>query len=187
MKRLFGFLLVLIAVGVVISTFYPLAKNEIDYQVMRLQTSPKEPLVPVDTEFGIVIEKLGINTKVVKDVDPYNPNIYQNALTKGVAHAKGTALPGEDGNTFIFSHSSEDFYNALRYNSIFYLLTKLEPGDKISLYYKETRYDYQVSSKQIVDPENTSFLTEDSDKAQLTLMTCYPPGTSLKRLIIVAN
>ena len=164
-----------------------MAKDEIRYQIIKAQGQTKKELVPLNTDFGIVIPSLGINAKVVKNVNPLDPAIYQKALTQGVAHAQGTVLPGENGNTFIFSHSSENFYEATRYNSIFYLLPKVAVGDTITLYYQTNRYDYHVTEKKIVDPSDTSYLYKKSDKPMLTLMTCYPPGTNFKRYIVVAN
>jgi sortase A len=187
MKKLLGFILVAFAVTVLVETYFPLVKNEIDYRILQTQDAKITETVPLSSDFGIVIDKLGINSKVIKNVDPYNSNIYQKALTQGVAHAKGTALPGGNGNIFIFSHSSENFYDAIRYNSIFFLLTKLETGDTITVYYEGKRFDYHVIKKVIVDPLDTKYLDDETDKSQLTLMTCYPPGTNFKRLIIVAN
>jgi sortase A len=187
MKRVLGVLLVSVSLVILVVTYFPLAETEINYQLDQLKESKIEEVPPVDTDFGIVIPKLKINSRVIKNVNPFDANIYQKALTKGVAHAKGTALPGENGNIFIFSHSSENFYEATRYNSIFYLLPKLEIGDTITLYYENKQYDYHVSEKKIIRPDELSYLRLESDTPQLTLMTCYPAGTNFKRFIIVAN
>ncbi len=187
MKLIIGILLVIFSIVVVTTTYFPLVKNEVGYQLNKTKSQNIENIAPLSREFGIVIPKLGINVKVIKNVNPYDANIYQKALTQGVAHAEGTNLPGEAGNIFIFSHSSENFFEAVRYNSIFYLLPKLELGDTITLYYNNNRFDYHVSEKKIVDPGDIKYLSANSEKPQLTLMTCYPLGTNLKRFIIVAN
>jgi sortase A len=187
MKKTIGLLLVALSLAVVGLTFYPLLKNEAEYQIRQVQKTPitdQESLYP---DFGIVIPKLAINAKVIPNIDPYNPSVYQRALTEGVAHAKGTALPGENGNIFIFSHSSENFYEAVHYNSIFYLLTKLEIGDKISLFYQGKQFNYFVNQKKIADPKDLSYLQNKTTAPTLTLMTCYPPGSDFKRFIVVAN
>lgn len=119
--------------------------------------------------------KIEANVKVVKNIDPFNEKAYQVGLTKGVAHARGTALPGHAGNTFIFAHSSGNWYEANRYNSIFYLLHRL----------KKDR-------KKIVEAGDVKYLENtNQNTSTVTLMTCWPPGTTLKRLIvrgeIVAN
>jgi sortase A len=187
MKKILGFLLIAISITILVATFFPLARDEIKFQTRKKGGFEDEEITPLYPDFGIVIPKLGINSKVIKNVDPNNSDIYQKALTQGVAHALGTALPGKNGNIFIFSHSSENFYEAVRFNSIFYLLPKLEIGDTITLYYEDDRFDYHVVEKKIVDPNEVQYLLGKSDASQVTLMTCYPPGTDLKRYIILAK
>lgn len=142
---------------------------------------------PVDEEFGIVIPKIGANAKVVANVDWKDGAVYQRALTQGVAHAAGTAVPGQPGNIFVFAHSGIDFYEAVRYNAVFYLLNKLEPGDEITLTYQRQKFLYRVTEQKIVAPEDISYLTGDPARETLTLMTCWPAGTTLRRLVVVAE
>lgn len=180
-----------------IVTFYPVIKNELDYQLhARSNTTtanaPRKSLqsteiVPADSQFSLIIPKIGANAKVIPNVDPFNSWEYQTALTQGIAHAKGTALPDEDGNIFLFSHSSVNFYQALRYNAIFYLLNKLQPGDEIDIVYQDKRYTYQVNQSQKVSPSQVTYLDKFSSQPTLTLMTCWPPGTTFKRLIVTAK
>lgn len=168
-------------------TFYRVLWQETEYSLNKLETNIGL-IKPIDNEFGIVIPKINANAKVIANVDAYDSKAYQWALTKGVAHAKGTAYPGHAGNSFIFAHSSVDWYIANRYNSVFYLLHKLEKGDKIEMYYKKKKYVYEVAEKKLVDSTDVSYLTnQGSDTSILTLMTCWPPGTTLKRLIIQAK
>lgn len=170
---------------VLLYTFYPVVGAEVAYSV-RLAVPPKS-ITPVDDQFGIVIPKLGANARIIPNVDPYDRSIYQQALTRGVAHAQGTVFPGQIGNVFLFSHSSVNFYEANRYNSIFYLLYKLEAGDEIKLYYKGDTFVYRVTEKTIVDPKEVSYLTHQTTKKIVTLMTCWPPGTTAKRLLVIAE
>lgn len=185
--RLFGSILVGGGAFVIISSFLPIVKNEIEYGFRQTISVSKKEIVPVDRDFGIVIPKINANSKIIKNIDPFNPLEYQLALTKGVAHAKGSFLPGDPGNIFLFSHSSSDFLNAQLYNSIFYLLIKLEKGDEIDIYYNQKKFSYQVTEKKIVSSKDTNYLKSDTKEESLTLMTCWPPGTSLKRLIIQAS
>lgn len=193
-----GFAAIFLAWLILYLTFYPVVTHELQYHLKKLLRS--EPItnfapdvvaekvtVPVDEEFGIIIPKIDANSKVITNVDPYNSREYQVALTKGVAHAKGSVLPNESGNVFIFSHSSANFYDAARYNSVFYLLNKMEKGDEIYIFYKKEKIKYLVTDKKIVDPTAVNYLTGDKRKKTLTLMTCWPPGTTLKRLLIIAE
>lgn len=152
-----------------------------------LAVGGSETIVPVDTNFGIVVEKINANAKVIANVDPGNEREYIQALSQGVAHAKGTAYPGEKGNIYLFSHSADAPWNIVRYNAIFYLLGKLEPGDRVILFYQGRRYDYVVFDKQVVAANDTSYLTRGYDDSVLTLQTCDPPGTLVNRLIVRAK
>lgn len=181
----FGILAIIIAFAILATTFKPVLSSEVNFLVSG--PAKNDTFIPIDEQFGIVIPKIRANSKVIQDVDPYSEKAYQWALTKGVAHAKGTSLPGEVGNMFIFSHSSASFYEATKYNSIFYLLSKLEKEDEVFIYYLGQKFIYKVTDKVTVDPNNTSYLTRETDKRMLTLMTCWPPGTTFKRLIIIAE
>ena len=195
-----GVILVLLGVFIFVAVFYPTLKQETLYLFRDKSSTDKEivlleadvepqndEIVPVDDSFSIIVPKIGANSKIIQDVDPYNSAEYQKSLTQGVAHAKGTALPGDIGNTFLFAHSSDNFYNANRYNSVFYLLNKVENDDKFYLVKDKELYEYSVSEKVIVDPDQVQYLTDTSGTEQATLMTCWPPGTTLQRLIIVGN
>lgn len=171
--------------------FWPVIREEIGYTFRSTaipNTREAEPLTPVSAEFGIVIPTIHANAKVVADMDPYDSTVYQRALTQGVAHAKGSAKPGSSGNIFLFSHSSVNFYEASRYNSVFYLLNKLTEHDPIDLYYNGAQFRHQVIKKQLVTPVSTQFMLPKSIGTEtLTLMTCWPPGTTQKRLLIIAE
>jgi LPXTG-site transpeptidase (sortase) family protein len=184
---LVGILCTSIALCILLFTFAPVTILELRYNLSK-KSNASETVQPVSTEFGIVIPKIGANAKVIPQVNPYDSKQYQQALTLGVAHAGGSALPGAIGNIFIFSHSSVNFYDALRYNSIFYLLDKLEKNDTIILYYTGNRFTYHVTNKKIVSPDAIQYLTAPERYTQmLTLMTCWPPGTSYKRLLVLAD
>lgn len=159
--------------------------EEVKYAVTK-DSLPKQ-IIPVDKEFGIVIPKIRANAKVIANVDPYNERTYQIALTKGIAHARGTAMPGHAGNTFIFAHSAGDWFNANRYNAIFYLLSKMVKGDEIIAYYKGEKFVYKVKEVKYVDALDTSYLKSTNSGSFITLMTCWPPGTTLKRLIVIGE
>lgn len=180
-----GAILIITSLAFFVYIFTPVFKVEIDYRIKPKQSINQ--IKPIDKEFGIVIPKISANAKIIKDVDPFNPNTYQFALTKGVAHAKESSLPDKNGNTFIFSHSSVNLLEANRYNSIFFLLNKLKKDDEIEIYYKQKKYKYKVTEIKIVDAKEISFLNPTSEIKTLTLMTCWPAGTTYKRLLVIAK
>jgi len=181
-----GIVFITISLIVFISIFAPVAKVELNYNLDKPQVKINE-IKPVDKDFGIVIPKIGANSKVIEGVDPFNASVYQLALTKGVAQAKGTAKPDEIGSMFLFSHSSTNLLEATRYNSIFYLLSKLQKNDEIYIYYKSVKYKYVVSETKMVDAKDVSYLNPKAQGKSLILMTCWPPGTTFQRLLVFAT
>jgi len=147
---------------------------------------PIEILIPEDPNFSIVIPKIGANAKVLSNIDAADEKTYLDALNKGVAHTLGTAFPGEGGHIFLFAHSTDYFWNIGTYNAIFYLLYKLEKNDEVDIFYQGQRYVYRVIGREIVDPSQVQYLTRKTNREFLTLQTCWPPGTTLKRLLIFA-
>ncbi len=146
-----------------------------------------EVLVPVDPEYSIVIPKIAANARVLSNINPVDENEYLTALQSGVAHAAGTAFPGENGHIFLFAHSTDYIWNVGSYNAVFYLLYKLEAGDEINIFYKGKRHVYSVTGKQLVDPTQVEYLTRKTNKEFITLQTCWPPGTTLKRMLVFAE
>jgi sortase A len=145
-----------------------------------------EILQPQDTQYSIVIPKIGANSRIIPNVNAGNEDEYLAALKVGVAQALGTANPGDNGNIFLFAHSADNIFDVGTYNAVFYLLYKLEKGDEVNVFYKNKRYVYKVTDKKIVDPTEVEYLTRKTDSELLTLQTCYPPGTTLKRLLVFA-
>ena len=152
-------------------------------------TGPREQFLrPVDTEFNILIPKIGANAKVFPNIDPSDENAFLPVLREGVAHSRGTVFPGSAGNIYLFAHSTDNFWDVGRYNAIFYLLKDLSPGDEIVMIYQGTRFNYKVTESRIVDADDVSFITEaQSGEEQLILQTCWPPGTTWKRLLVFAK
>jgi len=119
-----GNTLIFISLVILLFTFSQVGTKEVEYQVRQSFNVPyqEKDLTPPNTDFAIVIPKIGAVAPVIDNVDPFNPKSYLPALFKGVAHAKGTAYPGQFGNTYIFAHSTDSFYNVGRYNAVFYLI-----------------------------------------------------------------
>lgn len=149
----------------------------------------KEQILSVkDTDFSIVIPKIGASEKVIANVDPGNAQEYKKSLLEGVAHAKGSSLPGLNGTTYIFAHSADSFWNVGRYNAVFYLLKEVKPGDEIIIVFQGKRYNYKVTETKIVDPSEVGYLEAKIGQGeQLILQTCWPPGTTFKRLLVFAK
>lgn len=160
----------------------------------RLKTVPVlgMEIMPPDTR--LVIPAINQNIPVVgttsanllkKDWGALEKDI-QNSLKDGVVHYPGTSWPDQTGNTAITGHSSYFPWDPGRFKDVFALLHDVNVGDKVALYYKQHKYIYQISEKKVVMPDNIEILKQTTDK-RLTLITCTPVGTNLKRLVVIGQ
>lgn len=142
--------------------------------------------VAIGNEPKLIVPKINVDIPVVYDVTTFDETAIQNGLERGVVHYGNTALPGQVGNNVIVGHSSNNFLNTGKYKFAFVLLNRLEEGDNIILHYKGTRYIYRVFNKEIIQPSDFR-LVQPTDEPVVTLITCDPPGTSWRRLVVQAE
>jgi len=199
--------LIAVVVILIAISFTPIIEQEINFRLkkeenvvirnqMLVNLAEADKVIEVQKEaesygvnsyFSVVVPKIEAASNIVVNVNTANKEEYLEALRKGVAHAKGTYFPGQGENIFLFAHSTDSPVNFSRYNAIFYLLRKLDEGDQIVLYFADKKYIYEVESKFTTNINDTAWITESTDDERLLLMTCDPPGTTWRRLIISAK
>jgi LPXTG-site transpeptidase (sortase) family protein len=136
----------------------------------------------------VIIPKINVEIPVNYSETSTDENQIENDLQGGVVHYPTTVMPGQQGNTAFFGHSSNNIFNPGKYKFAFVLLHTLVPGDTFYLTYSNKVYVYKVISKNVVDPSDVGVLGPVAGQtATATLITCDPPGTSLHRLIIVGQ
>jgi sortase A len=161
--------------------FSEVSFNELDRSKEQVKARTDVPKF-----FNVKIPKLNIKNGTV-ETNSFNMN-----PDKYIGHYAGTALPGEVGNVFIYGHSVMPFFfNESNYKTIFSNLHKLENDDVIEVSYSGKTYKYKVFEKVILNPEEVKPLETITpaylNEKTISLMTCTPPGTSLKRLIVAAK
>lgn len=125
----------------------------------------------------ISIPKLNIQNAVVSTID--------TDLTSHLINFPGTAIPPGKGNAAVFGHSTlPQLFDVKNYKTIFATVHTLVIGDTISVTANNLTYSYKIYSISIVDATDTSYLSQDTNDSYLTIITCTPPGTTWKRLII---
>ncbi len=140
-------------------------------------SSKNQPKIPYYT---ISIPKLKINNATVSTRD--------NNLAIHLVNYQGTAVPPESGNAVIFGHSTlPQLFNPNDYKTIFANAYQLKIGDKIYTSVNGVTYVYNIFNISVVEPSDTSIFQQDYDNSYLTLVTCTPPGTIWKRLILKAK
>ncbi len=135
---------------------------------------------PQLTDYRLSIPKLGITNAWVQ--------IGGDDLKKKLIHYPDTAVPGQMGNAVVFGHSVlPQFFNPKNYLTIFSTLHTLESGDKIIIDYDGVKYEYLIEKMFEVPPTDVSVLEQRYDGRYLTVITCTPPGTYLRRLVVRAR
>ena len=115
-----------------------------------------------------------------------SPDDIEDDLSEGVIHYPGTANPGEPNNVVITGHSSFWSFQDAEYGTIFALIDQLKEGDKVFIDYAGTTYVYEAYLTEVTDPYELKYFTATPDP-RLTLMTCYPPGSTAKRYYVLAK
>jgi sortase A len=132
-----------------------------------------ESAVPKGSSLGqIEISSIGL-TAIIEEGDG------GRTLRQAIGHIPGTALPGQQGNVVLAGHR-DTFFRPLR---------NIHKGDEITLTTLDASYRYRVDFTEVVEPQDTEVL-DASDKAILTLVTCYPfyfVGPAPKRFIVRAS
>ena len=134
---------------------------------------PAPPPTPEGNAVAIIrIPAIGLEKAVVEGVS-------LPALKRGPGHYPDTPMPGQPGNAAIAGHRTT-------YGAPFSRLDELDPGDPILVTTRQGRFRYEVSSKTVVQPSETSVL-DTTDDDRLTLTTCEPKFSAARRLIVVAT
>lgn len=132
---------------------------------------------PRIASYTLSIPKLGIKHAFVSTVD--------NDLDHHLINFAGTAVPPDNGTTVIFGHSTlPQLFNPKNYKAIFATLHTIQVGDTIDVTINDVSYQYRIYAISIVNPDDESVFTQQTDNSYLTIVTCTPPGTTWKRLII---
>ncbi len=114
----------------------------------------------------LVIPKLNLDVPVV--ISPIKDQTWQvDHLGQKVGHLEGTAAPGSSSNVVLAGHITlaQGVYGP------FAGLAQLSPGDIVTVYQGEQKFDYVVDGYDIV--ERTAIdVTYPTSTGQLTLITC---------------
>lgn len=144
------------------------------------EKSPKDELTVRETEYQLAIPSLGIKEATVKTDS--------EDLAKSLIQYRQTALPGQLGAPIIFGHSTlPQFFNPGNYLTIFSTLPKIKIGSDVFVTYAGVKYTYRISKMFEVKPNEIWVLRQDYSKKTLRLITCVPPGTKLRRLVVEAD
>ncbi len=92
-------------------------------------------------------------------------------LSHGVGHYAGSYFPGEGGTIIYAGHNNRGYFDKI---------LNLEKDDKIIVETGYGNFEYKVDKTKIVNENDLSAFSVQSEKEELILYTCYPLGVGHK-------
>lgn len=161
-------------------------ENRLSYYSFDFNTLP-----PVDR---VIVEGISLDVPLIsttnKSEGDFVKGDFDTELNEWVAKYPTTPAPGEGWNTLIFGHTSQERREKNPYGTVFSNIGKLEYGDEIQVVWKGELYTYKVVETVIRRPKDvdTEFQKrQEKDKEHITLMGCYPLGTTKQRMMVIAE
>ncbi|HWY80131.1 MAG TPA: sortase [Candidatus Sulfotelmatobacter sp.] len=132
------------------------------------------------SNYYLSVPRLGIDDAYVSTTD--------NNVNLHLIHFPGTALPPNIGNATIFGHSTlPQWFDPKNPHAIFATALDLKIGDIMNVTIGSKVYTYKIMKMSIIPADDTSYLAQDTDGSYISIVTCTPPGTTWKRLIVKAK
>ncbi len=133
----------------------------------------------------LIIPSLNVDAPLIYSQSTEN---FDKDLLNGVIHYPGTAMPGQIGTTYISGHSSNYPWVKSAYNHIFTHLGDLGTNKSFSIVVtlnngKQATLHYVVTkSQQYLPTDQAQFA--NAGKSVVALSTCWPVGSTAKRLVV---
>jgi LPXTG-site transpeptidase (sortase) family protein len=186
----------LISMGVFIVILTVLIFLGLTPKTFSVDNEPEKPLIKNQEEVidsnndsytrpdAIVIPKINVNA-VIEKPNSTDVATLDNALTNGAVHYPGSGSI-EEGNMFIFGHSSNWKIVQNQAYKTFNGLEKLNSGDEIIIESDGQSYVYLVNSVKLVD-EDDALVEFNNSKRSLTISTCNTFGEKQERWVVEAD
>lgn len=118
----------------------------------------------------LTIPKIDLTVAIAEGTD-------DRTLLHAVGHFPETVGPGESGNFSITGHRGHI------YGPFFLRLGEVEVGDAVVVKSGVDTFTYTVTASYVVAPEDT-WVLDQTDEAEITLITCTPLWINTHRLIV---
>lgn len=135
-------------------------------------------------ENSLEIPKLGVLAPLI--VTNSGEKNWEAKLNRGVVIFPNSALPGQTGQTIILGHSAPPNWPKIKYDWVFSQLNELEEKDEIKLYFDNQEYTYYVKNKIFLETGQEVPNDSTNPENTLLLISCWPPGKDLKRIVVEA-
>lgn len=212
-KRFGGFLFISSGIGLMFYFFFPIFSFHIYLSTAISELNIETPLPNVS---GLFTTGVANATEDSTDARSWFPDqavqerqekvkeYYLSIPTQGIYNAKVSSTdydlskhlvqyfstsdnPTENGTTVIFGHSSiPQWFDPDDYTKIFAKIHQLKLGEEIILTVEGEKFRYKILSKTILSNKDPKVFYQNFDNSYISLVTCTPPGTTWKRLVVRA-
>lgn len=171
----------LVGVVVALYPFWPRLRYAISHPNIVAATSfqpekERPGVAPVRiTDDRLFIPAIGVNIPILEG--------NEMVLSKGAWRLPDTSSDPLAGNMVLSAHRYKLLPPA---SETLYLLDKVVRGDMIVLDWRGKEYRYSVAESRVVKPDDLSVLAQ-TERPQLTLITCTPLFSTAQRLVVTAE
>lgn len=150
-------------------TWFPYQLSDADEQTQKV------------TEYELSVPSLNIENRKVSATDfDLSKHLVQYFTT--------SKSPVEKGTSVIFGHSTlPQWFDHENYMTIFARLHLLKNGDELILTVNGKEYTYSVYAISVMNADDPNIFSQAYDNSYITIVTCTPPGTTWKRLVVRAS
>ncbi len=150
--------------------------------------APSRPATAPDSDRAdiIVIPAIGITAPLISPPDNTNAAELKALLDDGAIIYPDSVSFGKDGQTIVLGHSAPPNWPEIKHDTIFSRIAELNFNDKIIAVYNDRTYTYSVKHSEIV-AKGADIPKMENTNNELVLVTCWPPGRDLKRIIVQAE
>lgn len=142
------------------------------------------------------VKKSGSNQKVTEyvfsipsqKIDRVKVSTVDFDLSKHLVQYFSTSKsPIDHGTSVIFGHSTlPQWFDPKNYMTIFANMHKIKSGEEVVITLNGKDYTYKVFAISIVESNDPNIFAQSYDNSYITIVTCTPPGTTWKRLVVRA-
>jgi sortase A len=148
---------------------------------------PGQDFIGISTEKPAILE-IPSQKITVPIIWTSDTKFFESDLKNGVVHYPGTPFPGEIGTSYISGHSSNYAWVKGNYNKVFDHLDQLQVGTSFTITVtvaggKQAKLHYVVTKQQEFKPNDPAQFVNTA-KSQVALSTCWPIGTTARRLVV---
>lgn len=165
------------------------AYNDMLYQSQGAVVDGMDKTLLSDESYQKTLDISGTGVMASLDIPKINVElpIYhgteEEVLSNGIGHLQGTSLPVGGRNT----HSVLTGHRGLPSSELLVRLDEMKQGDLFFIHVGNDTLAYRVSSIEVVEPEDVSFMKIPQEKELVSVVTCTPYGINTHRLVVTGN